>query len=97
MRTDMESLYPKYVDYVTRLQEHLDAVFGAGVPETRRATPLSLEGFSAMWNRWSGKEGLRERWLRRFTHGYESEAAACRRRLEKALNVCSPRGGQAVA
>lgn len=97
MRTDMESLYPKYVDYVTRLQEHLDAVFGAGVPETRRARPLSLEGFSAMWSRWGSKEGLQERWLGRFTHGYESDAAACRRRLEKALNVCSQRGDQAVA
>ena len=97
MCVDLESLYPKYVDYVTRLHEHLDAVVRAVLPETRRARPLSLKDFSAMWNRWGGKEGLQERWLRRFTHGYESEAAACRRRLEKALNVCSQRGDQAVA
>ena len=81
----MESVYKKYVVYVKDLHADLDAIRDAGVSEPFRPKLLTLEDFSAMWERWGLQEGLQERWLGRFVAGYQSEVAEMRERLAEAL------------
>lgn len=87
MAIDYKRLYQKYVAYVTQLHEDLDRAPGGPIPDRYRARLLSFEDFCLMWDRWGAENGLRERWLHRFTIGYESDATALGKRLEQALST----------
>ncbi|NQT17886.1 MAG: hypothetical protein HQ582_34355 [Planctomycetes bacterium] len=87
MAIDYKRLYQKYVAYVTQLHEDLDRAPGGPISDRYRARLLSFEDFCLMWDRWGTEDGLREHWLRRFTIGYESDAQALGKRLERALST----------
>ena len=76
METDATAACQKYVVYVKRLHEALDAAEGMRVPEAYRAPLLSFEEFARVWERWGNQQGLQEFWLDRFSEGSRRVAAA---------------------
>ena len=89
---DLESLYGKYVDYVTCLHAELDRVAGVPVSPEYRAPLLSCDDFCRTWQQWGNTKGLQEVWRQRFELGYHQAAADLRARLEAAITGTSCRG-----
>jgi hypothetical protein len=86
MTTDLQLLYEKYVDYITRLQkDYIDHV-GPGVSDRYGPRLLCFEDFCKIWQRWGESETLQETWRCRFEAGYDKVADALLKRLEQALH-----------
>jgi hypothetical protein len=86
MTTDLQLVYEKYVDYVTRLQKDFIDHVGPGVSERYGPRLLCFEDFCKIWQRWGESETLQESWRRRFEAGYDKVAEALLKRLEQALH-----------
>ena len=97
METDVIVVYEKYVAYVMRLREELDAADGMRVPEAYRVRLLSFEDFSAVWEQWGTRKGIQEFFLHRFDEGYDRVAASTRQRLSRALAPAIPSGSGRVS
>jgi len=93
----IKSVYEKYVAYLNDLHADMDAARNTGTFEPYRPRLLSLEDFSAMWERWGRQEGLRERWLGRFSIGYDRDVAELKERLGEALGVSAAEGSATSA
>ena len=91
MNTDLQLLYKKYVDYVTRLQTDFVDHVGAGVSERYRPRMLCFEDFCQTWQRWGESETLQETWRQRFEAGYDKVAGMLLKHLEQALYQSNPR------
>jgi hypothetical protein len=80
MDSDLAVLYQKYLAYMADVRRACEAMRevsrGLPLPET-----LSSDQFNEMWRLAGQHPGLRERWLRRLTNGYEREKTEIARSL----------------
>jgi hypothetical protein len=80
MDSDLAVLYQKYVAYMADLRRAREAMRSERswlpCPET-----LTSDQFDEMWRLAGQHPGLRDRWLRRLTHGYEQEKSEIARSL----------------
>lgn len=93
----IDSVYEKYVAYVNHLHRDMDAIRNAGVSEPFRPRLLSLEEFSAIWERWGRKDGLQQRWLGRFMTGYDRDVAELKETFAEALGFSTAEGSATSA
>jgi hypothetical protein len=80
MDSDLAGLYQQYLAYMTDMRRGSEAMRARSqwlpLPET-----LTFDQFDEMWRLAGAHSGLRERWLRRLSNGYEREKAEIARSL----------------
>jgi len=91
MLTDLQLLYEKYVDYVTRLREDFIQHLGLRLCDSYGPRLRNFDDFCLTWQHWGKTEGLQEEWRGRFEAGYDSVAKKLTERLREVFSPAESR------